>query len=543
AMSTLSSSEEHFQHVEAEGRQTGSGPRSTAISGAVVGGVAGLIASGAMLYAGMIWGGSILPQLIAERTTAELPLSVVRDALTSLEENAKPAALIGITLGQVAAGAVIGALFSLVARRGGASRLASGALLGVGVWLVLSLGAAPLGDIGPFAVDSPLGTAETQATFILSALLFGFVVATFVPWPDPDIAENPSRRSLLRAGGLAALALPALAAAGYVGNRANQLRTSVDAAEGVRDAEGEGPFEILGMPEFYTPVGAFYVVSKNITDPTVDSTEWSLEIDGKVDNPMTLSYTDIMSRETTEFASTLECISNRVGGSYISNTTWTGFPLRDLLEEAGIQDGVVDIRLEAADGYTESIPLDEAMQSDTMLVYLMDGEPLTDDHGYPLRLIVPNIFGMKNVKWITKIEPIDYDYMGYWQERDWSDVATVVTMSRIDIPGHEEEFTIGETVQIGGVAFAGDRGISRVEVSVDGGETWNDADLSDAPSDLTWRLWRYDHEANEPGTHRILVRATDGDGETQTETERDPLPDGATGWDSILIEVVEDTDA
>lgn len=294
------------------------------------------------------------------------------------------------------------------------------------------------------------------------------------------------------------------------------------------------------MPEFYTPLDAFYVVSKNLVDPTVSEMDWSLEIGGLVDNPMTLSYSDVLVRDTSEMASTLECISNRVGGTYISNTIWTGFPLKELLEEAGIQDGVIDIKMEAADGYSESIPLEEAMQDDTMLVYLIDGQPLTEKHGFPLRLIVPGIFGMKNVKWITRIEAVAEDYQGYWQERSWSDVATVVTMSRIDIPKRGYKARMGETVKIGGVAFAGDRGISKVEVTLDGGATWQEAELSDVPSSRTWRLWRYDYLATDAGIKRIAVRATDGTGALQTEEEQDPLPDGATGYDRDWFEVLED---
>jgi DMSO/TMAO reductase YedYZ molybdopterin-dependent catalytic subunit len=245
-------------------------------------------------------------------------------------------------------------------------------------------------------------------------------------------------------------------------------------------------------------------------------------------------------RESQDIDATLECISNTVGGTYISNTVWTGFPLRELLEEAGIQEGVVDIKMEAADGYSESIPLAEAMQPDTMLVYLMDGQMLTDKHGFPLRLIVPNIFGMKNVKWITRIDAVNEDFQGYWQERQWSDVATVVTMSRIDIPKRGYKAALGETVPIGGVAFAGDRGISKVEVSVDAGQTWHEAQLSDVPSTRTWRLWRYDHLAVRTGIHNVLVRATDGDGIPQDSEERDPLPDGATGYDSDWFEVLDE---
>lgn len=551
-MSTLSSSDSRFydgvpDDQTAEVREG----RSTLTNAALVGAAAGLTASGMMLWAATLWGGSTLPQLIAERTTAELPLSVVREGIGRLEENAKPLTLVGITIGQVILAAIVGMVYARVARPGVPRRVLGAGVLSIATWLALSLIAAPLGGIGLFGSDSSQGVMETQLTFAVSSATFGVLLALFVPWPEPMSAESSSRRAILRTGALATLAVPAVVAAAYVGRQANNLRTSFDVGGGViteddeesDDDEERGPFQFAGMPEFYTPIDAFYVVSKNIVDPTVNSAEWSLEVTGMVDNPMTLSYSDILLRDTTEMASTLECISNSVGGSYISNTIWTGFPLHELLEEAGLQDGVVDIRMEAADGYSESIPLAEAMQDDTMLVYLMDGEPLTDEHGAPLRLIVPNIYGMKNVKWITKIEPVDFDYMGYWQERDWSDVATVLTMSRIDtvLPG--KDVPLGKTLRLGGVAFAGDRGISKVELSLDDGETWNEAQLSEVPSGRTWRLWRYDFLAEELGIYRLVVRATDGDGVLQDETERRALPDGSTGWHRSWFEVVEPEDA
>lgn len=511
------------------------------LNAAIIGALAGLIASGLMLWIGRSWGGSILAQLLAERATAELPLSVVRDSLQNLEENAKPVALIGITFGQVVAAAIGAVIYARFAGSTLRQRIVGGLVMSGIAWLVLAVIAAPVGGIGLFALDSPLGTSETLITFAITALAYGAMVAAMVPWPGARMAEtDESRRAVLKYAGLGALAIPAIWATRYVGTHANRLRTVADTEAAFRSTAGEGTFEAAGMPEFITPNDAFYVVSKNLVDPSVSEMDWSLEIGGLVDNPISLSYSDVLARTPSDMAATLECISNRVGGTYISNTIWTGFPLKELLDEAGIQDGVVDIKLEAADGYTESIPLAEAMQEDTMLVYLIDGQPLTDEHGFPLRLIVPNIFGMKNVKWITRIDPVADDYQGYWQERQWSDVATVVTMSRLDIPSRAYKAEIGETVKLGGVAFAGDRGISKVEVTTDGGETWQEAELSEVPSGRTWRLWRYDHIATEPGIKRVAVRATDGTGELQTEEERDPLPDGATGYDRDWFEVLDE---
>jgi DMSO/TMAO reductase YedYZ molybdopterin-dependent catalytic subunit len=509
-------------------------------NGLIVGALAGLVASGLMLWIGRSWGGSIVAQLMAERTTAELPLSVVRDSIQNLEENAKPVALIGITIGQVIAAALGAVVYGRFAGSTPRQRILGGLALSGVAWLVLSVVAAPIGGIGLFALDSPLGVGKTHLNFILTSIAYGVMVAAMVPWPQGSAAQtDDGRRNIMKLAGLGALAIPAIWATRYIGVHANRLRTSADTEAAFRSSAGSGTFEAAGMPEFYTPLDAFYVVSKNLVDPSVAEMDWSLKIGGLVDNPMTLSFSDVLLRDSREMASTLECISNRVGGSYISNGIWTGFPLKELLQEAGLQDGVVDIKMEAADGYTESIPVAKALQDDTMLMYLIDGQPLPEKHGFPVRLIVPNIFGMKNVKWITSIEAVNEDYQGYWEERQWSDVATVVTMSRIDIPSRGFKANLGDNVEIGGVSFAGNRGISMVEVSTDGGATWQEAELSEVPSNRTWRLWRYDHSATEPGIQRVVVRATDGNGDMQPETEQDPLPDGATGLDRDWFEVLD----
>lgn len=505
----------------------------------LAGALAGLIASAVMLWAGDAWGGVILPQLIADRATAIVPLDLFRRGLESLEANAKPALLVGLALAQMAGGALIALAYRGVARRGMVGRVAGAVGLSGIVWLLLSLVAAPLGDIGFFGLDASGEVWRTQAVFIVSALVFGAIVAMLAPWPALSGArEDTGRRSLLRAGGVAALTIPALLATGYIGRSARDLRRKGQvAAPAETTGERVDGFGFAGMPPEITPTDDFYVVSKNFADPSVNQMNWTLEISGLVERPTSLSVTDVTTRESVEFASTLCCISNPVGGRYISTAIWSGFPLRGLLDEAGLREGVVDIELHAEDGYVESIPLAEALAPDTMLVHSINGELLPDLHGAPLRLIVPNIYGMKNVKWITKIIAVDRDIQGYWQERGWSDIAIVETMSRIDAPKKESGHPVGVPIQIGGVAFAGARGVSKVEVSLDDGKTWREAELSDPPSELTWRLWKYEYIPDAPGVVNVVARATDGAGAPQIAEKREPLPDGATGYDRHTFEV------
>ena len=539
-MSTLSTASEGHntidvaQDIQVPARQT------RWLQGALIGGLAALIASGIMLWTGRAWGGAILAQLMSERIIDLTPLSVFSRILAALESNAKPLTLLGLTLVQTFAGAGIGAFYARrVAGTDVLRRLTGGLVLSLLVWLFLSIVAAPLGSVGLFARDAQ-NAGATQATFVLAALSFGAIVATFLPWPflrNATTAPEASRRRLIQLAGISVLALPALVATGYIGRYVQQLRTTFSPELATVTEDGPGEFDFAGMPEEITPTDAFYVVSKNFVDPEVDSSGWALEVGGLVEQPFSLSYTDLIARDSVEFTATLECISNDVGGPYISNAVWRGFPLSELLNDAGLQDGIVDLEMHAADGYVESMPIEKALD-DVMLVHTMNGEPLTYGHGYPARLIVPGILGMKNVKWVTLLIAVNQDIQGYWQERGWSDIATMLTMSRIDTPKKGYKATLGETVQIGGVAFGGELGISRVEISLDDGATWHDARLSDPLSDLSWRLWSHDYLADQPGTRKMVIRATNGEGVLQEIAEQPPLPAGSTGYHRESFEVV-----
>ncbi|MBI3949347.1 MAG: molybdopterin-dependent oxidoreductase [Acidobacteria bacterium] len=303
-----------------------------------------------------------------------------------------------------------------------------------------------------------------------------------------------------------------------------------------RVAGGNGTFPNLdGLAMEITLTEDFYQVSKNIIDPDLDAEAWSLEIGGLVDRPLKLSYADLKAMEAVEQYATLECISNEVGGDLIGNAKWKGVRLRTLLEQAGAQSSVRDVVLRAADGYSDSIPLDLALQDSTLLIYEMNGAPLTPTHGFPVRLLVPGIYRMKNVKWMTHIELVDYDYKGYWQKRGWDDWAEYKTMSRIDVP-QASASRAGTT--IAGIAFAGDHGINRVEVSTDGGATWEAAELRAPLSPYSWVLWQHPWIPPQAGKFQVLVRATDGWGQTQTAEKAEPIPDGASGYHQRTINVL-----
>jgi hypothetical protein len=324
--------------------------------------------------------------------------------------------------------------------------------------------------------------------------------------------------------GIAALAIGGGAVAGLT-------RTPSGAAK----ANGGGRVGNNGLPPEITPIDDFYHVSKNFVDPKVEERGWSLQIGGMVERPYSLTLADIRALPAVTETRTLACISNEVGGDLISNATWKGVRLKDLLDRAGVKSGVVDLALSARDGYTESMPIDRALNGDVIAVYEMNGQPLPDKNGYPLRLLVPDIYGMKNVKWITKLDVVATDFKGFWQGQGWSDVATIKTMSRIDFPRNFDLLPTGPN-KIGGVAFAGARGTAKIEVSPDGGQTWQEGVIRRPLGPYTWVLWSATVNLAD-GEHLLQVRATDGTGQVQTDQLAPPLPDGSSGLATVRVRV------
>ena len=290
-----------------------------------------------------------------------------------------------------------------------------------------------------------------------------------------------------------------------------------------------------------TPNSDFYVYdigrfSKMIQD--LDYSDWKLYLTGAVSQPLSLSYDQLKKRPYREAAVTIECVENSVGGTSIGNAIWRGFLLSELLKEAGVESETRKVVFKAADGYTDSVTVTQALEGEILLAYEMNGVPLPRQHGYPLRAVVPGIYGMKNVKWIMDIEVTQEDYKCYWQQRGWSDKAKVLIMSRIDAPGSYQELA-GPQHEIRGIAFAGSRGIKKVEVSTNGGRAWATAQIDPPLSSDTWALWHYRWKVSGTGIHRILVRATDGKGRLQDSEDSPAFPDGTTGLHAVVVDVVD----
>jgi DMSO/TMAO reductase YedYZ molybdopterin-dependent catalytic subunit len=303
-----------------------------------------------------------------------------------------------------------------------------------------------------------------------------------------------------------------------------------------KEVAGSFP-NVPGMPPEITPNDRFYKVSKNwFSNPSLDAEAWRLKVGGLVKKPLTLTYEELQALPAVEEYATLKCIGDPVDGKAMGNALWKGVRLRDLFERAGGADPkATELILRAADDYSDSFPLEKAMAHGTILAYRMNGVPLPKDHGFPARVIVPGIYGMKNVKWLTGLELADYDYKGYWEKKGWSDIARYHTISRVDVP--KASLSSGKPAFVGGVAFAGDRGIRKVEVSIDGGSTWAEAQLKPALSPYSWVLWVWRWEDPKPGSYRVTARATDGTGVLQPTKEHPAFPDGASGLDVVEVEV------
>jgi DMSO/TMAO reductase YedYZ molybdopterin-dependent catalytic subunit len=291
--------------------------------------------------------------------------------------------------------------------------------------------------------------------------------------------------------------------------------------------------------EEITPNEEFYITTYSDNVPVIDPNTFRLRIEGLVEKPYTLNPSELEGMmDKSEFV-TFECIGNPVGGDAISNALWDGVKLRKIIEKAVPMKGIVKTAFFAEDGYSDSIPYPLSLSDDVFLAFKMNGEPLPRKHGYPLRAVIPGIYGEKSVKWVSKIELVNYDFKGYWQKRGWSDTAIISVMSEVLMPMEGQEIPFGNYV-IGGIAFGGRYGISRVQVSLDGQKTWHDAEMKAPLSHWSWVLWRYDWRPSGEGEYTITVRAFDEDGKVQESKSLfgsllGSFPDGAKGLHSVEV--------
>lgn len=295
--------------------------------------------------------------------------------------------------------------------------------------------------------------------------------------------------------------------------------------------------DVTGITPVITPNDAFYRIDTALTVPSVDPATWKLRIHGAVDREVELTWDELLALPLQEHVATMSCVSNEVGGDLIGTAKWLGYPIRELLAKAGPHASADMVLSRSVDGFTAGTPLDVLQDTGTaaLLAVGMNGEPLPPEHGFPVRMVVPGLFGyVSATKWVTDLEVTRFsEAQGYWTPRGWSERGPVKLESRIDVPRAGSTVQAGTTVAVAGVAWHPHTGVKAVQVRVDDGE-WQDATLADSISADTWRQWVWRWTPTK-GSHRLQVRATGADGQVQTSVERTPAPNGATGWHTLTV--------
>jgi DMSO/TMAO reductase YedYZ molybdopterin-dependent catalytic subunit len=336
-----------------------------------------------------------------------------------------------------------------------------------------------------------------------------------------------ARRLLLSRAGVAALSVGGAGATvglvrGYLNNYASY--------------DGQKTFPHQNVTSPITSNDEHYTVTQNPVDPKPQPALWRLEVVGLVKNPGSYTYEEVQKLPSTSRPITLECIANYTGDHLISTAIWQGVTLRSLLERhGGVLPNATHVAFYSVDGYNVSLPLNELLAVDPLLAWRMNGAELPQKHGFPMRVLIPGRYGEENPKWLTRIELVDHFVGGLYSDQGWYN-GPLHTISRIDRPvGH---VPFAKNIEVGGIAFAGNRGIQRVEISDDGGTTWHDATLQSPLSQDAWRLWTWQWSPTQPGTYTLVSRATDGTGEVQTSHDQFTVPNGATGYHKVKVEVV-----
>jgi DMSO/TMAO reductase YedYZ molybdopterin-dependent catalytic subunit len=506
-----------------------------------VGGVAAVLVLFAYRYA---TGMPTLPEALAERLIRLLPYQVFALFLAKLQHLAKPLGFAMAVLTSVIGFGLGGVVYARVRRASRRPRPLLVLVTAVITWLLLTYAFLPL--IEGSLLGVPLTTVVTSPVVPMAlasaayAIVLGLLAGRGGPQRNPASSsaglvvgpasrlpaeqEGITRRDVLRRSAIMLAAAAAGArCATWIGHTASRVAAAASAF-----------ILVKGMPPEVTPNGQFYQISKNFFDPKVDVGKWTLEVKGLVGKPLKLTLDEFKkAAPPVERYQTFECISNEVGGDLIGNAKWKAIRVKDLLALAEVKPGAKTIIWHAADGFTETIPLDVAADPVTLLAYEMNGEPIPQKHGAPVRVLLTNRYGMKQPKWLTAIEVSDREYRstkGYWEQQGWSQDAYVKVNSTVRVETRD-----GPALALGGWAFAGTRGIAKVEISPDGGKTWSPAAVKEALGENCWQFWSATWTPPKPGDYTIKVRATDGKGTLQPEEPKPTLPDGAQGYHTVKV--------
>jgi DMSO/TMAO reductase YedYZ molybdopterin-dependent catalytic subunit len=508
------------------------GPAATRFA-ALAGAVAAAVAIGlSELIAGLV---PAVPSLVASigQTVIDLQPPGAKDFVVGLfGQNDK----LALELFIVAVALVVAAGVGIVARRSFAFGAAGFVVAGIGG------AAAALRDTRTEALPAIVAAAVASVAGIQT---LSWLIARIPDAPrDPASADMPnwSRRAFL--GRSAAVAVVAVAAGGVgrmlidTQQRATEMvMTHLPHPGRIATLPPGAELAVAGVTPIVVPNGRFYRIDTALLVPSVDVSTWRLRVHGLVDREVTLTFDELTALGTVEQYVTIACVSNVVGGDLVGNAKWTGVPLRTVLDMASVQASATQLVGRSVDGWTAGMPTAWVMASgrEPLIAVAMNDEPLPREHGFPVRLIVPGLYGyVSATKWLSELELTTLEaFDAYWVPLGWAKEAPILTQSRIDVPRRGRSVPAGATT-VAGVAWAPDRGVSRVEVAIDG--AWQPATLSTPISAATWVQWRTQWSAT-PGHHTIAVRATDGRGATQEDQPTPPAPDGARGYHTIEVDV------
>jgi DMSO/TMAO reductase YedYZ molybdopterin-dependent catalytic subunit len=422
---------------------------------------------------------------------------------------------------------------------------------GIGVLTTRRRGAGVLaaGGLGFVAIVATWTRADTTVTDLWPALI-GLIVSLIAldllagraatAYSQTTSQEDDRRRFLRASGIVVAMAAASYAAGRWLGLRRSSVEESRESVAQSDDSVAPptgADLGVHGAEPWQTPNGVFYRIDTALSVPLVRAEDWRLRVHGLVEREVTLDYDQLLELGLIESWVTLTCVSNEVGGYLAGNAWWSGVRVADVLAMVGLQPDADAVKSTSADGWTAGTPLDVLTDGrDAMFAVAMNGEPLPVIHGFPVRMVVPGLYGFVSAtKWVVDVEVSRFDaFDAYWSTRGWSEQAPIKTSTRIEVP-RSSQYTAAGRVAVAGTAWAQHRGIQAVEVRVDRG-AWQRARLGAVPSTDTWRQWVWEWDA-EQGEHRIQARAIDGDGEVQIEEPAPPAPDGATGWHEVTVRV------
>ena len=472
-------------------------------------------------------------QAVAEVIVVGTPGSLAESLISLVGRNDKPILVAGVTLGIIGLGAVAGLL---AGRRRVLGHLVFFAMAAIALAAILNR--SDFGQLTLLPLLAGVVVWSLGLDFLLGAARAGTRAESS---SSVDAYELSRRGFVLKAGGVAVAALAVGAGSRLFG----QARSSVEYSRRLLKlpvSEGTLPtgveVDATALASWRTPNASFYRIDTALVVPTIDLNAYQLRIHGMVDREITLTYRDLARRTMTESWTTICCVSNPLGGSLIGNAWWSGVRVAELLAEAGVQPGANAVLQTSQDGWNCGTPL-SALTDDrnAVLALAMNGQPLPVEHGFPVRMIVPGLYGyVSATKWVVDLEVTTYDrFSAYWTQRGWSAKGPVKTESRIESPVDGGATGTG-AIRVGGHAWAQHTGIEKVEVRLDG-QAWQPAELGRVPSDDTWVQWTADLTVDS-GAHILAVRATDRSGYTQTPVRADVVPDGATGWHTVGFNAV-----